>query len=117
MRKMLAIALILLCPAFAGAAGAFLTGIEDVPVPPGLTENQAAGMVFDSPTGRIIEAVASGELSRDQVIAFYAQTLPQLGWTRISDSEFKSETETLKLSFDQSKKPLLAVHFTLTPNH
>jgi hypothetical protein len=108
--------MILLCPAIA-AAGTFLAGIEDVPVPPGFTENQTAGMVFDSPTGRIIEAEATGDLTREKVIAFYAETLPQLGWTRISDTEFKSETETLKLSFDQRKKPLLAVHFNLTPNH
>jgi hypothetical protein len=56
MRKLLAMLMILLCPALVAAAGTFLAGIEDVPVPPGLTENQAASMVFDSPTGRIIEA-------------------------------------------------------------
>lgn len=117
MRTLLAMLMILLCPALACAAGTFLAGIEDVPVPPGFTENPAAGMVFDSPTGRIIEAEASGSLPREKVIAFYGETLPQLGWTRISDTEFRSETETLKLSFDLSKKPLLAVHFNLTPNH
>ena len=117
MRKLLAIALILLCPALALAAGTFLAGIEDVPVAPGLIETQGAGVVFDSPAGRIIEAEASGTISKDAVIAFYAETLPQLGWTRVSDTEYRSETETLKFSFDLRQKPLLAVHFNLTPNH
>ena len=118
MRKLLSMLMILLCPVLAAAAGTFLAGIEDVPVPPGFTENQAASMVFDSPSGRIIEAEATGNsLSREQVAAFYAQTLPQLGWTRISDTEFRSDSETLKITFEQSKKPLLAVHYNLTPNH
>ena len=116
MRKLLAMLMILFCPALVAAAGTFLAGIEDVPVPPGFTENQAASMVFDSPTGRIIEAEAAGPLSREKVIAFYADTLPQLGWTRISDTEYRSDVETLKIAFDQSKKPLLIVHYNLTPN-
>ena len=37
-------------------------------------------MVFDTPAGRIVEAVASGAVTRDEVLAFYAETLPQLGW-------------------------------------
>ena len=116
MRKLLAMLMILLCPALACAAGTFLAGIEDVPLPPGFAENQSAGVLFDSPSGRIIEAVASGNGLIDQVSAFYAQTLPQLGWTRISDNEFRSDSETLRLTFDQSKKPLLIVHYNLTPH-
>jgi hypothetical protein len=112
--KLLTLAL-LLCPIAAFAAGGFLTGIEDVPLPPGLTEAPGGGMVFDSPTGRIVEAVASGQAAAEQIKSFYAETLPQLGWTRVSDTEFRREAETLRLSFDQSKKPLLAVHFNLTP--
>jgi hypothetical protein len=115
MRKLIAIVLFLSCPALVAAAGSFLAGIEDVPVPPGFTENQAASMVFDSPTGRIIEAEAAGSLTREKVIAFYSETLPQLGWTRISDAEYRSDTETLKITFNERKKPL-AVHYTLTPN-
>ena len=117
MRKLLATLLILLCPALAVAAGTFLAGIEEVPLAPGLAEAPGGGMVFDSPSGRIVEAVASGQVQADQIRAFYAQTLPQLGWTRISDTEFRSETETLRLTFDQTQKTILIVHYNLTPNH
>jgi len=118
MRKLVAIALLLLRPVLVTAAGSFLAGIEDVPVPPGFAENPSAGMVFDSPTGRIIEAVASGNsLNREQLLAFYAQTLPQLGWTRIGDSEFRSDSETLRITIEQGKPGSLIVHYNLTPNH
>lgn len=116
MRKFVA-ALLVLLPAIVAAGGGFLSGAEDVPLPPALTENPGGGMVFDSPQGRIVDADASGELTQDQVIAFYAQTLPQLGWSRISDTDYRSETETLRLSFRPGKPRGTIVHFNLTPNH
>jgi hypothetical protein len=117
MRKLLALSLLLLCPALVTASGTFLAGIEDVPVPPGFTENQSAGMTFDSPSGRIIIAVANGtDLTREQVLAFYVETLPQLGWTRISDTEFRSDSETLRITIDKGTQQQLTVHYNLTPN-
>lgn len=114
MRKLLA-TLLVLFPALAVAGGGFLSGAEDVPLPPTLTEAPGSGMVFDSPQGRIVEADATGDMTEAQVIAFYAQTLPQLGWTRISDTEYRSETETLRLTI-RPKQPL-TVHYNLAPNH
>ena len=116
MRKLLA-TLSALFPALAFAGGGFLAGLEDVPLPPDLSEVAGKGMVFDSPQGRIVDADATGEATEAQVLAFYAQSLPQLGWTRLSDTLYRSETETLRLSIDRSKAPLLSVHYTLTPNH
>lgn len=116
MRKLFATLLVLL-PALAAAGGGFLSGAEDVPLPPTLTEASAGGMVFDSPQGRIVDADATGDMTEAQVIAFYAQTLPQLGWTRISDNEYRSETETLRITFRPAHKPGLAVHYNLAPNH
>lgn len=116
MRKLVA-ALLALLPAIAVAGAGFLSGAEDVPLPPTLTETPGSGMVFDSPQGRIVDADASGDVTQDQVIAFYAQTLPQLGWTRISDTDYRSETETLRLTLRPGKKSGLTVHFNLTPNH
>ncbi len=75
-RRLLLVLLLLgfpLIPAL--AAGAFLTELEDLPLAPGLSEIPG-GMLFDSPTGRIVEASAQGEIPADQVVAFYTQTLP-----------------------------------------
>ncbi len=121
-KKLLALTLILLCPAFAGAAEAFLTAIEDVPLAPGLAEQATGGMVFDSPTGRIVEAVASGTGPADQVTAFYAQTLPQLGWSTAGKMTFKRETETLRITVEPAPQKgaaekTVVVRFNLTPNN
>jgi hypothetical protein len=117
MRKLFTLALILLCPALAGAAEAFLTAIEDVPLAPGLAEQAAGGMVFDSPTGRIVEAAASGPASADQIKAFYEQTLPQLGWTDSGKLTFKRDNEILRLTIDTApQKGAVLVRFNLAPN-
>ena len=106
--------LLLLCPAVAGAGEAFLAELEDLPLAPGLTE-VPGGLVFDSPAGRIVEATASGAVAAETVLAFYNETLPQLGWARIGERRFRRDNETLEISLDPRKKPLV-VHFNLTPH-
>ena len=69
----------------AAANGTFLSELEDLPLPPGMAE-APGGVLFDSPSGRIVEATAQGEMSADQVLAFYAQTLPELGWQKVGPS-------------------------------
>ena len=112
MRTLALLALLLMCPAFAGEA--FLAELEDLPLAPGLTE-APGGLVFDSPTGRIVEASASGAVSADQVRSFYTETLAQLGWRSIGELQFRRDNETLKIAIDPRKKPLV-VHFNLTPH-
>ncbi len=106
-----------------GAVG-FVGGMEDLPLMAGLNEISGAGMVFDTPAGRIVEAFASGAVSRARVIAFYAATLPQLGWRQDAETLFKREGELLTLEFPQSAAtgpltaPLtapLTVRFVLSP--
>ena len=47
---------------------------------PGLIPIAGSDLVFDKPEGRIVEAQAQGASSRAKVQAFYAASLPQLGW-------------------------------------
>ena len=107
-------------PPAAGEDG-FLNGIEDLPLMPLLSENAEGGMVFDTPAGRIVEAVASGAVTRDDVLAFYAETLPQLGWTREGAARFRREGEILRLEFTDSNPPsnwgaALTVRFAIYPD-
>ena len=106
----------------ADAAGqgtvAFVGGIEDLPLMPGLEEDAAGRMVFDTAAGRIVEAYASGAVSRAQVLDFYAATLPQLGWRREGEAAFLREDEILVLEFSAGKAgpaPALTVRFALSP--
>ena len=99
------------CAAWAGQG--YLAEFEDLPLAPGLTEQQG-GMLFETPTGRIVEAFASGELSAAQAQAFYQQALPQLGWELQADGGYKRDNEFLRIDMDGSHR-LLAVHFSVVP--
>jgi hypothetical protein len=96
------------------AEGTFLNELEDLPLPSGLTESPG-GVLFDSPTGRIVEATAQGNIDADQVLTFYAQTLPELGWQKVGPSSYRRDNELLKIEVDAQRRPVL-VHFSVVPH-
>jgi hypothetical protein len=100
-------------PAAAQQTGAFLPGIEDLPLMPGLKPVEPASTYFDSPAGRIVIAYAGGPLERPAILSFYAQALPQLGWTRLGDADYRRDGETLRIEVGDARPPL--VRFTLSP--
>lgn len=108
-----AVVLLLVGPVAADTTG-FVSQVEDLPLMPGLTEVADAGVAFDSPSGRIVEAYAAGAVSRDAVLGFYDETLPQLGWQRSGEAAFAREGETLTLEFTDQQSALV-VRFTLKP--
>ncbi len=81
---------------------------------PGLVEVPGAGMIFDKPSGRIVEAYARGSVASSAVRAFYQKTLPQLGWRAGGATKFRREGERLELVFLGGEENLL-VRFTLQP--
>jgi hypothetical protein len=105
-----------LAVASSGAAAdtAFVAGVEDLPLMPGLAEVQGAATVFDAPQGRIVETYAAGPVSADDVAAFYVQTLPQLGWTAAGRTEYRREGEKLTLEITPGADET-TVRFTLAP--
>lgn len=92
----------------------FLEGLEDVPLMPGLVGVADAGMVFDTPAGRIVESYAAGAVDRGSVLAFYGETLPALGWAARAPGLFLREGEILELDFFGVGGELV-VRFTLAP--
>lgn len=116
-RRFFAILCLMLASLAILAGEAFLTAIEDVPLAPGLTESPNGGMVFDSPSGRIVEAAATGSATADQIAKFYGETLPQLGWQESGRLTFKRDNETLRISIETGRKAApLTVRFNLAPN-
>ncbi len=95
---------------------AFVGAIEDLPLMPGLIEEEG-GMVFDSARGRIVEAFATGPVSEAAVRAFYDETLPQLGWRPLGQGAFQRENEILMVEFPggPGAAPPLTVGFRLMP--
>ena len=53
----------------------------DVPIMQSWQIEPELGFAFDSPNGRIVMIFASTLADEDAIMAFYGQTLAQLGWT------------------------------------
>jgi len=94
-------------------AEGFLTGHEDLPLLAGLTQDRDSGMVFDTPQGRVVEAFAQTAQSAADVLAAYAETLPQLGWTKKASEKFVRDGETLTFEV-VSKGPPTVIRILLT---
>ena len=97
------------------AAGAFVAGLEDLPLMPGLAMVEGGCVDFDTPQGRIVEAYAKGKASLAEVLNFYATTLPQLGWAAGGQGEYRREGEVLRLELYQGESEL-TVRFYLSPS-
>ena len=100
----------------------FLSVLDDLPLMEGLIEDAGSATVFDTARGRIVEAFASGVLKEGRVLAFYDETLPQLGWRRVASGMFRREGEALSLEFPFRRNsrpgsaPVLTVGFRLMPS-
>lgn len=103
-----------MAPAPTTAAEGFLTLLEDLPLTPGLVEDVGRGLSFDSAGGRIVEAYATGTVSETQVLDFYRETLPQLGWTADSRTHFYRNGERLRIELMRGVGGL-TVHYLLSP--
>lgn len=88
--------------------------MTDLPLMPGLREVPGAGVTFDKPGGRIVEAFAHGAVARAAVRRFYRETLPQLGWDRERRDAFVREGERLSLDY-LGRDGDLTVRYTLAP--
>jgi len=108
----LALALALL--AGVARADGFLRAPADLPLAPGLVEVGDAGVAFDSPGGRVVEAYAAGDVAAATVRDFYARTLPQLGWQPAGDDAWRREGERLTLELIPGDGAL-TVRFYLAP--
>lgn len=102
-------------PVMAQNQTGFASVIDDLPLMAGLVE-VGDGVEFSSAQGRIAEVYAQGALKQAAVEAFYAKTLPQLGWTRADSKDvmYRREGETLTLLF-AIKDGALGVRFYLVP--
>ncbi len=78
-------------------AAEFFASIDDLPLAPGLTEAVEDGVAFDSPKGRIVTAVATGNGSLEGVRAFYREALPPLGWSMAQGGAYIRDGEVLNL--------------------
>lgn len=99
-------------------AADFFRSIDDLPLAPGMSEVIDQGIEFDSPTGRIVTAVAAGVGGKNASIegarAFYRRALPPLGWSRLTGDTYRREGERLTLRFEKAGNRVV-VHIRLVP--
>lgn len=100
------------------ADAVFMSGFEDLPLMDGLKQPEDTAVSFDTPSGRIIEAYAqSDKISKQKIVEFYDNTLPQLGWLRLSEKKgdvsfsYAREGEVLTISIEDGTP--VAVRFEL----
>ena len=91
-----------------------MPGFEDLPLMFEL-DADASPMVFDAPGGRIVEARAQGASSPTRVMAFYRETLTQLGWRAAGTGIFERDGERLRLNVSEPKSGTVEVRFSLAP--
>ncbi len=118
MKNALRIGLLVFVTVFAfqvkAAESAFLSVLDDVPLMAGLTEATDETVYFDTPGGRIVEAYAVGDVSKDSILIYYKDSLPSLGWQRNAHGTYLREGESLSVSVKMDGKTAL-VRFALSP--
>jgi len=92
----------------------FSSVVDDLPLMDSMVEADDA-MTFTTPAGRIANVDTTVSASRKEVLAFYAATLPQLGWTKTGEATFVREGEMLNVTFEQDGSDL-KVHFAISPS-
>ena len=101
------------------AAGGFLSVVEDLPLMDGLAEVEGSAMIFSTLQGRIVEvsatSISGNMIGKENVLAFYEHTLPQLGWAPAEALNWIRENERLGLTVTVNGGKLI-VKFSLTPN-
>ena len=98
---------------FAADQSRFSTVVDDLPLMDRMVEADD-GMTFTTPAGRIANVETIVPSSRKEVLAFYAATLPQLGWTKTAEATFVREGEMLNVTFESNGSDL-NVHFAISP--
>ena len=95
----------------------FLSVIDDLPLMPGLREDTHEALSFDTAIGRIAEISASGAVEAGEIFAYYAGTLPQLGWKLETQSRYIREGEVLNIDVVKSSEDSgkMMVLFRLSP--
>ncbi|WP_162906734.1 hypothetical protein [Algihabitans albus] len=96
----------------------YFEALPDLPVMPGLTESEAAGIAFDKPGGRIVTLYATGEAAPEAILGFYQETLPALGWRAVERQAWLREGERLTLEANRDARVRggeTVARFTLAP--
>lgn len=93
----------------------YVPGTEDLPVYSGFQAIDSKNVVYDSESGRIVDAsYFQRDITIQDVRDFYAETLPQLGWHKNKSAQYVRDGEILKVSVSE-KKGVVFLKFNIRP--
>ncbi|MDD5585473.1 MAG: hypothetical protein PHY92_00760 [Alphaproteobacteria bacterium] len=94
----------------------FTKVIDDLPLMPGLAEQEDKDVLFIAGPGRIAQTTATGMIDIDTVYQYYQKALPQLGWEAIDARTYERDNERLRLDVSGSNAGGLTVaRFSVEP--
>ena len=84
----------------------FLGNTSDIPVMNGLQINATEQMDFDTPTGQLLILEGTSQKKQgSEILKFYQNTLPQLGWEEKSEGIFERQNDSLHITILKNKIP------------
>ncbi|MBE6449384.1 MAG: hypothetical protein E7013_01615 [Alphaproteobacteria bacterium] len=89
--------------AFDAFADSFLEGTEDVPLMNGMQYSADETFSIDNEDGRLYFSKLFIDAKNSDILTFYRQTLPQLGWQETQDFTFEREDEILRIAVVDSE--------------
>ncbi|MDD9901234.1 MAG: hypothetical protein OXT65_09675 [Alphaproteobacteria bacterium] len=98
MKKLfIALAAVVFLAATPVLAAEYFSAVEDLPLMEGMQEDPSHAVVFDAPSGRIVDVAATVGADPAHVSAFYKSSLPALGWTPSGKDVYHRNGEKLLL--------------------
>lgn len=76
----------------------YASAIEDLPLMQGMQEKKDSIVIFDTPDGRVITFNARTPAPSPDVLRFYSETLPALGWQEKVPGTFVREGEEINIT-------------------
>ncbi len=88
------------------ADNSFLTNTSDIPLMDGMKMSVSEQMDFDTPTGQVLslDGIIKNKTG-DDVLLFYENVLPQMGWKKVETGSFVRQNDTLNIVILKNKKP------------
>ena len=96
----------------------FLDCIEDIPLMNELVEKKDSCFYFDSNEGRVANVEVEGNLDKNDILDFYRNILPQLGWKINEDGsyenilKFRRENELVNIMIHENNQKILVTFFS-----
>ena len=92
----------------------FIYGMEDIPIFKKMEYVEDSFVLFDKIDGRYVSSEIKGNYAQNEVIKFYNQILPNLGWNKIEHLKFIRSEEILEIETVEGKNQI-SIIFSIYP--